>query len=61
MKSLPPLRVVVGPVGGTSTRAIIARIDPDFTMPAFVSAFSRATKLSQSHAMHFSYGNNTYE
>jgi len=39
MNSLPPLRVVVGLVGDMSTRAIIARIEPDFTAPAFASVF----------------------
>jgi hypothetical protein len=33
------LRVVVGLVGDTGTRAIIAGIEPDFATPAFASAF----------------------
>jgi hypothetical protein len=39
MNSLPLLRVVVGLGGDTSTRAIIARIEPDFAMRAFASSF----------------------
>ena len=38
-KLVLPLRVVICLVGDTGARAIIARTEPDFAMPAFASAF----------------------
>jgi len=46
MNSLPPLRVVIGLVGDTSTRATIARIEPDLQRRLSLLLFT-PTKLSQ--------------
>ena len=58
MKQPSAVAGVVALVGDTSIRAINAK-DPSQTYNAgFRFCFSRRTKPSQQHAMHFSYGNN---